>query len=129
MKIGDRARVRYRPDTGFEMQCPRCARLARESYWPITLEFWTPHNMTACKACILTGRRLERAANSAAQREAAWWRANREKVNAYRRARYAADPRLREARRVYYARWRLANTERLRDYQRQWRADKRRIAA
>ena len=46
--------VRYRADVGFEMYCPGCARRGNgPRYWPITLEFWSPQNLSVCRACVL----------------------------------------------------------------------------
>lgn len=106
--------ARWNPALGeFELQCPECRSRGNESYWPLTLEYWSPRSVRRCRACHLErdrakqrARRLDPdarardAATSAAWREshpgynsatAALWRAqNPERKRAADRARYAA---------------------------------------
>lgn len=47
-----RKHARWNPEMGeFEMQCPECRIKGRNSYWPITLEFWHPRTVIRCRAC------------------------------------------------------------------------------
>lgn len=43
--------VRWRPDVGFELRCPRCAEKRMACFWPLTDEFWDKHRMSRCRAC------------------------------------------------------------------------------
>lgn len=44
--------ARYNADLKeFELQCPHCRSKSRQSYWPLTLEFWNPHSLSICRAC------------------------------------------------------------------------------
>ncbi len=43
--------VRWRPDVGFELRCPRCAEKKVASFWPLTDEFWDKNRMSSCRAC------------------------------------------------------------------------------
>lgn len=109
--MGGNARpVLVRWDDGLDevqIQCGDCARAGRKSYWPGTREFWVPRlGFQRCRACHNTRRRLaRRAAMDANAKQRAYYRehrehrldwvrqyreANRERINALRRARYAA---------------------------------------
>lgn len=49
------------PDDGhFERFCPSCHRKGKsQTFWPMTLDFWNPHNLKMCRACLAEKRRLE----------------------------------------------------------------------
>jgi hypothetical protein len=85
--------VRYRADTGFEMQCALC-----RSWWPLALEYWNVRaGLVRCKSC---------------------WRAYfRAKERGYRSVEAVAEAK-REAGRVAY--W--SNREQNLEAQRRWRA-------
>ena len=121
-----RFRVRFRDDVGFEMQCLHC-----DSYWPISLEFWSPSaSLRLCRVCVLSLRRRNRIRRSSHTKQRRWSLANRERINAQRRARRASWPEeRRQADRVRAQAWREAHREELRIYNRLWRADRRRLAA
>lgn len=115
--------VRYRDDTGFEMQCALC-----RGWWPLSLEYWTPKSgLVRCKGCwrayfrakergyrsveaVAQAKRdagrlaywVNRDANLAAQRR--WRAAHREETSAYNRAyRAAHKAELAAKRRAYHA--------------------------
>jgi hypothetical protein len=54
--------VRYREDVGWELRCEACAfRRQEASYWPLTLEFWSPERgMGRCRACWNDRRQRQR---------------------------------------------------------------------
>lgn len=102
---------RFTPDLGFERRCPVCA-----DWWPITTEFWDKHWTTRCRACIRAWRRANQNARYAtdpvyrevrldaarltawkdrqnrplviAERNAAYYRANRRRILERQRIRY-----------------------------------------
>ena len=102
--------VRYdRAEGEFTMQCPSCLSAGgTKAYWPLTLEFWNPASgLQSCRACHSLARRRARRQTPEQRRAAArtyyWnnrdhrlaWRhdyhaANKERINAARRAKYAA---------------------------------------
>lgn len=51
--------VRFRADTGWEMQCPDCHAKHVASWWPLEPrgEWWNPLNLARCRACHLELRR------------------------------------------------------------------------
>lgn len=122
-----RFRVQWKEDTGFEMQCLRC-----ETYWPMTLEHWGPkaYGLRMCRACVLSVMARRRVVSRKKEKASEWYKANRERINAQRRARQAArtEEQLLAAR-ARSAEWRERNRELLRIYNRQWRADRKRLAA
>ena len=99
--------VRFDRDMGeFQAQCGDCAKQGRQSYFPLTLDFWVPsQGVQRCKACVNTKRRLaRRAAMDAKAKQRAYYAANkahrlawvrdyraknRERINEVRRAAYA----------------------------------------
>ena len=104
-----RAPVRYdKADGEFLLRCDSCVALKRNAYWPITLEFWEPRSgLQKCRACHNLAKRLARRKTAEEKRAAqrayyyahrdhrlAWRKAyhakNNERINAARRARYAA---------------------------------------
>jgi hypothetical protein len=116
--------VRWNEETQeFEMRCDACAGTQRgPSYWPLTLEFWTPeHGLAKCRACHLHAKaarakeRLDadparRAAKAAAMREQrklkwpVWEAARRERLSADPERMERVRARRREATRRYRAR-------------------------
>lgn len=101
--------VRWRPDTGFEGKCDRCLE-----WWPLNdATCWAPkHGLKRCKACLAelqaernrirrmdpAERAADREAVRAARRAASsdrrayyreMYRANRDRINARARERYA----------------------------------------
>lgn len=51
--------VRYR-DGEFEMRCPDCAESGGATcYWPLSPEFWDPHNLTACRGHLRERKRAD----------------------------------------------------------------------
>jgi hypothetical protein len=115
--------VRYRADTGFEMQCALC-----RSWWPLAVEYWNVKaGLVRCKSCWRAYFRAKekgyRSVEAVAQakreagRVAYWsnreqnleaqrkWRAeHKDHTSAYNRAYRAAHKvELREKRRAYYA--------------------------
>jgi hypothetical protein len=99
--------VRFDRDLGeFQAQCRDCAKAERQSYFPLTLDFWLPsQGVQRCKACINTKRRIaRRAAMDAKEKQRRYYAAHREhrlewvrayrerrrdEINALRRAAYA----------------------------------------
>jgi hypothetical protein len=49
------------PDDGhFERFCPECHRKGlSQTFWEVSLDFWNPHNLSMCRACLLEKRRLD----------------------------------------------------------------------
>lgn len=59
--MADGTRIRWRPDTEFELRCSACCE-----WWPLTTEFWTTfRGFRRCRACFAerrrTGERLRQA--------------------------------------------------------------------
>lgn len=53
--------LRWREDTGWEMRCASCADQRRQSFWPLTHEFWAPERgLGRCRACWNERLRLRR---------------------------------------------------------------------
>lgn len=53
--------VRYK-NGEWEMRCNACTQRGGMRFWPIDLEFWTPSNMTTCRACLSDRRRRSESA-------------------------------------------------------------------
>ena len=120
--------VRYRPDTGWERFCPDCRAARVAAWWPLDLEFWNPHNLQVCRACLRArdaeqhrhrlandpAYRATRAAHNAAYRAACRpglalkWRAKWEAVKADPEKLARHRERGREATRAYRERRRAA---------------------
>jgi len=46
--------ARWNPDLKeFELQCPQCRAQSKQSYWPLTTEFWSIYSVRKCKACLM----------------------------------------------------------------------------
>lgn len=120
-----RFKVRY-SEVGFEMACLRC-----DHYWPMDLTFWQPSSfgLRVCAACGKTLRRLAKSKLESDARKRRYYVANRPRINARRRQRWQdSTDEEKAALRAYHAKWREAHREELRIYNRQWRADRKRLA-
>ena len=101
--------VRFREE--FELRCTMC-----QDWWPITTEFWQPKNgMQRCKACWREYHRIKQRVYSADER-------HRLATHYRNRINYAEH---REARRAANHAWKMANRERVAEYNRAYRERKR----
>lgn len=122
--------IRYRPE-GWEFRCGSCARQGKQSYWPLTPEFWSPRlGMARCRACLAESRnvaeRRRYRENHAEilQRNAAYRRACAPELAAKARQRWAeADAEKRERSYGRAAAWRKANPDAWRAIKARWRAN------
>jgi hypothetical protein len=116
-------KVRWRVEVGWEMRCRDCQAKRQAAYWPLLPvgEFWDPRNLARCHACNRALKR-QRERTSASRRRyiaryrqecrgaiaikgAAYYAANRERLNAYNRAyRAKYGDHIRELQRARYAR-------------------------
>jgi hypothetical protein len=110
--------ARWNPDLKeFELQCPDCVAKCRQSYWPLSIEFWNPRTVRRCRACIAErdrDKQRERRKNPAARAHdlemAAAWRDRHPGYNAETAAiwRKLNPERKREQDRAYHAKRKAA---------------------
>jgi hypothetical protein len=110
--------ARWNAELGeFELQCPECVSKCRNSYWPLTIEFWNPRSVRRCRACHLEGDRAKKralrqdpAVREKNRRDSAAWRARHPGYNAETAAiwRRLNPERKREQDRARYARKKAA---------------------
>lgn len=99
--------VRHREDTGFEGQCEYC-----RTWWPLDTEFWRPHaGLRRCEACWALYKREHEAGRRADEIVRLM------KNTRGREAYYMNRPQRLESNR----RWKAANRERVREYNREYR--------